>query len=149
MITEQKETKLNLLEKLYQMKQLGKKVAPEKIVQKAVIAKLKSYGCYVARINNAKIAGSGSFVKLRDDEKGVPDAIACIGGRFVGFEFKSLTGVQSVFQKAQEKWIKENGGEYFLIRTEKEFDILWQENLKFKAALTANMPSRLAADRLL
>lgn len=129
------------------MKPIGK-IAPEKIVQKAVIAKLKRYGCYVARVNNTKISG-GVFVKLKDDEKGVPDAIACIGGCFVGFEFKSLTGVQSVFQKAQEKWILQNGGEYYLIRTEKEFDILWQENLKFKVALHASTPSQLAIDRLL
>lgn len=118
------------------MSQLSKpKIALEKIVQKAVINKLRSYGCYVARVNNNKITGAGVFVKLKDEEKGVPDAICCIGGNFVAFEFKALKGSQSIFQRAQQKVIEQTAGLYYVIRTEQEFDELW-EKLKCIAAPT-------------
>lgn len=125
-----------------------KKVKPEKIIQKYVINFLRAQGIYCARINNNKITGSGIFVKLADIDKGTPDAIACIGGSFVAFEFKSTIGKQSIFQLAQQKNIYKNGGEYFVIRTKGDFEEIWQKNLKKKHAATVNEHGYISTDQL-
>lgn len=50
-------------------------------------------------------------------KKGVPDIIAIIDGRFVGFEVKTKTGRLSPEQKEFQKECKKNGGLYFVIRS--------------------------------
>lgn len=127
---------------------MKKKVKPEKIIQKYVINFLREQGIYCARINNNKITGGGIFVKLADIDKGTPDAIACVAGHFVAFEFKRTIGKQSIFQLAQQKNIYKNGGEYFVIRTKEDFEEIWQKNLKKKLALIVSEQGCLSIDQL-
>lgn len=63
----------------------------ESEIQKAIINYLRSEGVYCQRINSGSILqkkGSKTYrIKLAD--KGTPDIIACIKGKFVGFEVKA------------------------------------------------------------
>lgn len=66
---------------------------------------------------------------------GVPDTVACVGGLFIAFEFKSPTGRQSPLQKRVEDKIKKSGGKYFLVRdTEKFLQIIniIQERVRYE-----------------
>lgn len=46
---------------------------------------------------------------------GDPDMILCLKGRFIGVEFKSEDGRQSVAQKKRQSQIEQNGGRYVII----------------------------------
>lgn len=48
---------------------------------------------------------------------GVPDIIACIGGRFVAFEVKTDTGVVSKLQEVTIRKIRDAGGTACVVRS--------------------------------
>jgi len=52
---------------------------------------------------------------------GAPDIVACVRGRFVGFEIKTEKGRQSELQKYNEREILRSGGLYFIIKGFGEF----------------------------
>ena len=49
--------------------------------------------------------------------KGLPDIIVIAGGLFFGLEVKKSDGRQSPDQKAFEKWVKDHGGRYHVVRS--------------------------------
>lgn len=125
-------------------------MSAEYLVQRDSIKLLRDNGVYVARVNNVKITGAGTFVKLPDIDKGVPDALACINGEFYAFEFKSDKGKLSQFQKAQKKNIEKNNGKFYEIHSFQEMKDLWELSLKHKhkIALDANFVSKKQMDLL-
>lgn len=52
----------------------------------------------------------------RTAEKGTPDILACHKGLFIAIEAKSKIGKQSEHQKRDEEWLKDSGGQYWIIR---------------------------------
>ncbi len=48
---------------------------------------------------------------------GIPDIIACIEGRFYGFEVKTDTGVATGLQKATIRKINKAGGKALVVRS--------------------------------
>jgi hypothetical protein len=49
--------------------------------------------------------------------KGLPDIIVIAGGLFFGLEVKTKIGTQSKEQKEFERWVKEHGGRYHVVRS--------------------------------
>ena len=80
----------------------------ESVLQAKCLRYLEGLGLYGRKIISANRAGT-------------PDVVACLEGRFVGFEFKISTGKQSELQKWNEQEIIRNGGHYFIIREFKDF----------------------------
>lgn len=48
---------------------------------------------------------------------GLPDVVVLLGGRWIGLEVKTATGRQSTAQKNAENYIKDAGGEYYIVRS--------------------------------
>lgn len=101
-----------------------------------LLSQIKHYlqinGFYILRINTGLITNEkGRF--YRSAPSGTPDVICCILGRFIGIEAKSPKGKQSDFQKQHEELIKNNQGEYWLIRSIEE---LMEKVRVFKKSLT-------------
>ena len=77
-----------------------------------------------SRINNTpvfdpvrkKFRSMGKYVM-----KGFPDIIVIKSCNFIGIECKSDKGVQSADQKEAQRRIEKEGGEYYLVRTWKNF----------------------------
>ena len=78
------------------------------MLQSKCLRYLEGLGLYGRKIISANRAGT-------------PDVIACLKGRFVGFEFKSSSGKQSELQKWNEEEIVRNGGSYFIVRRFDDF----------------------------
>lgn len=95
----------------------------EKIVQREAVKIFKQLGFLVVRHTPIRITGKGFFVKVPDDEVGMPDlfilaphnAANAFKGRFIGVEIKRLSTYQSSHQKMRESEIKERGGFYFVV----------------------------------
>lgn len=71
--------------------------------------------CFWRNNSGALRTMSGGF--MRFGTPGSPDLIVIKDGYFIGLEAKAGSGRQSPVQKAFEKMIKDNGGEYYVIRS--------------------------------
>ena len=59
---------------------------------------------------------------------GVPDIIACIGGRFFGFEVKTATGKPTKLQEATIRKINESGGVAAIVRSVEDVKQMLREH---------------------
>lgn len=91
----------------------------ESKLQQACIKYLKSKGIYYINIY-----GSGRTAK------GAPDIIACIDGKFVGFEFKVGDNDMQPDQRIHKRRIVKSGGQHFCPRSLQEFISNVQEVLR-------------------
>lgn len=71
----------------------------EKTIENQIKRYLDRLGCWYMKVHGS------AFQKA-----GVPDLIACIGGRFVGIEIKRPGGKLSALQQLQIDEINRNGG---------------------------------------
>lgn len=111
---------------------MKQKTPLEKIVQKETVKLFKDLGFIVIRHTPIRLSGSGFFVKVPDDELGMPDLIViaphnapnAFKGRFIGLEIKRISTRQSEHQKRRESEIKARGAYYFVIdSTEKAINV--------------------------
>lgn len=61
---------------------------------------------------------------------GVPDIIACIGGRFYAFEVKTEKGKATALQEATIRKIQNAGGIAAIVRSVDEVRVLLQDSLQ-------------------
>lgn len=61
---------------------------------------------------------------------GVPDIIACIGGRFYAFEVKTEKGKATALQEATIRKIQNAGGIAVIVRSVDEVRVLFQDSLQ-------------------
>lgn len=64
---------------------------------------------------------NGTTGYIKNDKKGTPDIVLCHKGSWIGLEIKSEKGKQNIYQTQAEKAIRSAGGQYFVIRSAKEF----------------------------
>lgn len=76
----------------------------EQVIQHKILKFLESKGCYVVKVIQASKAG-------------VPDILACVGGKFVGFEVKKPETRKntSKLQEYNLKKITEAGGKGYVV----------------------------------
>lgn len=89
----------------------------EKEIQKFALEYFKARGIKCFRHNVARIVGSGKFVPVPEEEKGMGDIIVFCGGIFCAVECKREGEDQSDLQIVRQKEIEEEGGLYFIVRT--------------------------------
>ena len=79
----------------------------ERKIVKAIMAYLKTVpGCFCWKEHGGMFGTAG-----------IPDIIACIGGRFYGFEVKTDTGKPTKLQEAVMRKINAAGGTALVVRT--------------------------------
>ena len=79
----------------------------EKEIVKTIMAYLKTVpGCFCWKEHGGMFGTAG-----------VPDIIACIGGRFYGFEVKTETGKPTKLQEAVIRKINAAGGTALVVRS--------------------------------
>lgn len=67
---------------------------------------------------NRKEGGGFTMRRLpKFTPRGLPDIIVVAGGIFYGLEVKTKIGKQSPEQKDFEKWVKQHGGKYHVVRS--------------------------------
>lgn len=86
----------------------------------------------------AKSKAAAGISKAMGLRPGVHDLVLCWGGRFVGIEIKTPTGVVS---KNQERWhldIAKTGGDTFIVRSLEEFiDVLDKIGVPMRGRIAA------------
>lgn len=82
-----------------------------------------SFGGFIQRRD-----GSKGFIK--NNKRGMPDIIVCVGGMFVGLEVKTEKGRQSQVQKEAEEAINKAGGLYFIVRSVTEVETIIRQLTK-------------------
>ncbi len=91
---------------------------PESKIQAAVLRYLHEQGVFAWRQNNLAIFDPKmNGYREHNGLRGVPDILAVINGRFVGFEIKTPKGRQSADQLLFQKRVERHGGKYFIIRS--------------------------------
>ncbi len=91
---------------------------PESKNQAAVLKYLHEQEVFCWRQNNLAIFDPKmNGYREHNGLKGVPDILAVINGRFVGFEIKTPKGRQSADQLLFQKRVERHGGKYFIIRS--------------------------------
>ena len=79
----------------------------ERKIVKAIMAYLKTVpGCFCWKEHGGMFGTAG-----------IPDIIACIGGRFYGFEVKTDTGKPTKLQEAVMRRINAAGGTALVVRS--------------------------------
>lgn len=79
----------------------------ERKIVKAIMAYLKTVpGCFCWKEHGGMFGTAG-----------IPDIIACIGGRFYGFEVKTDTGKPTKLQEAVMRKINAAGGTALVVRS--------------------------------
>jgi Holliday junction resolvase len=79
----------------------------ERKIVKAIMAYLKTVpGCFCWKEHGGMFGTAG-----------IPDIIACIGGRFYGFEVKTETGKPTKLQEAVMRKINAAGGTALVVRS--------------------------------
>jgi len=87
-------------------------------IQKAVCDYLALKKYFFWRQNNNPIYSQGRmFAMPKYSMHGVPDIILIKDGFFIGLEIKTSTGKQSEHQKEFQRKCKENGAEYYVIKS--------------------------------
>lgn len=81
---------------------MNKNIIPEKVILKKVKEHLTKNNFYFIR--------EMQMIKI-----GVPDIIACKGGRFIAIECKSSVGKLSKIQEYEREKILKAGGTYYVI----------------------------------
>jgi len=81
---------------------------------------LRGLLCY--NLNNPRNAVNGNQAKAMGLQKGRSDMVLYYNGTAFMFEFKDDKGRQAPAQKKWEAIIKAQGFEYYLIRTQKQFE---------------------------
>lgn len=95
----------------------------ESNVQNSICEYLEGKRRCFFRLNNipAFNRGVGGAVTMRRLPKftprGLPDIIVVRAGMIYMLEVKTKTGKQSPEQKEIERWVKEHGGKYFVVRS--------------------------------
>lgn len=94
-----------------------KLVKKESQIQSEILKFLRLQGCFVFKwgVGGTYIPATGKFIP--STFKGAPDIGWLYKGRFIGIEVKTPTGEQSPIQKAFEKFMVDNGGEYYIARS--------------------------------
>lgn len=87
-------------------------MAQEKEFENKVKKYMRDRGCYLV-----KYWGGGQFTTA-----GIPDILACVGGRFIGVEIKAPRGRPTALQIHNLKKIDEAGG-YGILLYPKDFEI--------------------------
>jgi hypothetical protein len=91
---------------------------PEGKIQSSVLKYLHEQGVFCWRQNNLAIFDPKmNGYREHNGLKGVPDILAVINGRFVGFEIKTPRGRQSADQLFFQKRLERHKGKYFIIRS--------------------------------
>lgn len=73
--------------------------------------------CVAYRINNVGVWDERKQVHRKGNtERGLPDIIAVIRGRFVAIEVKAGRDKQSEYQRARQFEIEKAGGAYLIVR---------------------------------
>jgi hypothetical protein len=91
---------------------------PEGKIQAAVLRYLREQEVFCWRQNNLAIFDPKmNGYREHNGLKGVPDILAVIKGRFVGFEIKTPKGRQSADQLFFQKRVERHGDKYFIIRS--------------------------------
>ena len=92
----------------------------ESSLQKWFKEELKKMGIFCFRHGIVTKLPGGGYARIPDDEVGVPDIIACIRGKFVGFEMKKEGEDLSPDQKKRKFDIEKNEGIYFKVDSRNE-----------------------------
>lgn len=88
-----------------------------------IIAEIALMGGHAYQVFTTGIPdGRGGFRK--NPSAGVSDLVACINGKYIGIEIKIGKDRQSEVQKLHEKNIKNAGGQYHIVKTPKDWEIL-------------------------
>ena len=92
---------------------------PERIIQNAILQWLTLKGIYHYRLNNqaSTIYSAGKMIRLPVAQRGLPDIVLVIGGRYIACEVKAEHGVQSDEQKAVQEATEKAGGMYWLVKS--------------------------------
>ncbi|RPI60690.1 MAG: VRR-NUC domain-containing protein [Planctomycetaceae bacterium] len=100
---------------------------PERQVQRAILAYLRSIGCLVV-VTDAGAAYRAGAYGADTVPAGWPDITGLLpDGRFIGVECKSPTGRQSPMQKRMEQEIRKRNGIYVLARGVEDVDAAFSE----------------------
>lgn len=95
------------------------------------MAEEKIFENRIKRFLNDNGAWFVKFFANRNTREGVPDILACVGGRFVAIEVKSSKGRPSELQIYHCKKISEAGGIGIIVYPD-DFDVLREMLLKVK-----------------
>ena len=114
------------------MKQMGISVTgrhnshPERDIQNAILQWLTLKKIYHFRLNNqaTTVYSGGKMIRLPVSQRGLPDIVIIIGGRYIACEVKSETGRQSEEQKSVQEATEKAGGLYWLVKSFEEFERL-------------------------
>jgi Holliday junction resolvase len=92
----------------------------ESSLQKWFIESLRELGFFVFRHNTMNASANRRFARVKKEELGVPDVIACYKGMFVGFEMKQKGKPLSQEQELRRAEIVKAGGIFFRIDSREE-----------------------------
>ena len=84
-------------------------------LQKDCLAYLRAKNIFCWRQNSGALKTEKGFIRFTDIN-GLPDIIAIINGRFVGFELKLKGKYPSKVQRQTHKQIEKAGGKVYIIR---------------------------------
>lgn len=103
----------------------------EKVIQKTILDYLELTGVFHSRINaGGCIVQKGKYRGfIKGAIAGFPDILVLKDGRFIGLEVKTPETEQNENQILVEKRIKENGGEYYVVRSLDEVKAILKEKL--------------------
>lgn len=108
-----------------------KKETANRITANIIRAVNMQPGCVAYRINNVGVWDEAKQIHRRGNtEKGLPDVIASIRGRFVAIEVKAGKDRLSEYQKRRAFEIEKAGGVYFECRSTDMFLTFLTEILK-------------------
>lgn len=80
----------------------------EKMIQREILKYLATVEeCWVIKV-------------VISNERGCPDVLACIQGKFLALEIKDETGQPTAIQCAQHRRIEKAGGKVYIVRSVKE-----------------------------
>lgn len=98
--------------KAYAVPSNERRTVKEAQIQNEILKWLRSKGAWVVKYDATRLVGSGDTLALAPLERGVPDLIVCLDGKFVGIEVKAArAGVRvSAEQLAQGEGIRNAGG---------------------------------------
>ncbi len=100
--------------------------------EKQILKIIKDYLDYqkdVYYIRNNSVSGrflrkDGSQGWINNSKKGAPDLILLYKGRWIGLEVKTKKGKQSLEQQETQKHIQKCGGDYAIVRSAGEVQML-------------------------
>lgn len=102
---------------------------PERDIQTEILKWLTEQKIYHYRLNNqaTTIWAGGKQIRLPVAQRGLPDIVIVMGGRYIACEVKSAVGTQSEAQKDVQEATERAGGLYWLVRSLGEVQELIKE----------------------